>query len=150
MIGDHADFQNWLRAVLPQSWFPDNSPILYSLLGGLGAAWSAIYALLQYVKLQTRIASASDIWLDLIAWDFFGRRLRRQPNEGDDALRSRIMLEMFRERATRSAVDAVLRDLTGRVPTIFDPRGLVTREDIHRWADRAEGLPTTLLEAGVI
>jgi hypothetical protein len=121
MIGDQADFQNRLKAMLPQSWFPDDAPILYCLLGALGSGWSLIYAMLKYVKSQTRIASASDLWLDLVAWDFFGRRLRRQPSEGDDALRSRIMLEMFRERATRSAVEAMLQDLTGRTPIIFEP-----------------------------
>jgi len=121
MIGDQSDFQNRLRAVLPQSWFPDDVPILYSLLGGLGAVWSVIYTLLQYVSSQARIASASDIWLDLITWDFFGYRLRRRSSESDNALRRRIMLEMFRERATRFAVESVLQDLTGRAPIIFEP-----------------------------
>jgi len=121
MIGDQADFQNRLSAVLPASWFPDNTPVLDSLLGGLGAAWSLIYTMLQYVTAQTRITSASDIWLDLIAWDFFGHRLWRRPSERDDALRNRIMLEMFRERATRSAVESMLQGLTGRAPIIFEP-----------------------------
>jgi hypothetical protein len=79
-----------------------------------------MYAMLRYAKSQTRIATASDIWLDLISWDFFGKRLKRGPSEGDDALRSRIMLEMFRERATRSAVETVLEELTGRAPIIFE------------------------------
>jgi hypothetical protein len=121
MIGDQSDFQNRLTAVLPESWFPDSAPILDSLLGGLGAAWSLIHVMLQYATSQTRILTAGDMWLDLIAWDFFGRRLRRQPSEGDDALRRRIILEMFRERATRSAVESVLQDLTGRAPIIFEP-----------------------------
>jgi hypothetical protein len=120
MIGDQTDFQNRLSAVLPASWFPDRTPVLDSLLGGLGAAWSLIYTMLQYAISQTRILTAGDIWLDLIAWDFFGRRLRRRPRESDDALRCRIMLEMFRERATRLAVESVLQNLTGRVPVIFE------------------------------
>lgn len=120
MIGDQTDFQNRLRAVLPESWFLGCAPILDSLLGGLGVAWSLIYSMLQYAKSQTRIATASDIWLDLIAWDFFGGWLRRRANESDGALRRRVMLEMFRERATRSAVESVLLDLTGRAPTIFE------------------------------
>jgi len=121
MIGDQVDFENRLRAVLPQSWFSDDAPVLYGLLAGLGAGWSVIYAMLRYAKSQTRITTASDIWLDLISWDFFGKRLKRRPSEGDDALRSRIMLEMFRERATRSAVETVLEELTGRAPIIFEP-----------------------------
>jgi hypothetical protein len=121
MTGDQADFQARLRAVLPASWFPDSTPVLDSLLGGLGAAWALIYTMLRYVTSQTRIITASDMWLDLIAWDFFGRRLRRRLNESDNALRSRIMLEMFPERATRSAVESVLKSLTGRAPIIFEP-----------------------------
>ena len=121
MIGDQGDFQNRLNAVLPTGWFPDNSPILDALLGGLGAAWSLIYDMLQYVKSQARIASASGIWLDIIAWDFFGYQLERWPVESDDGLRRRIMLEMFRVRATRSAVATVLHDLTGRDPALFEP-----------------------------
>ena len=121
MIGDQADFQNRLSAVLPGKWFPDNTPILDSLLGGLGAAWALIYTMLQHVTLQTRITSASDIWLDLTAWDFFGYRLKRRANESDAALRRRIMLEMFRERATRRAVESILEDQTGRTPIIFEP-----------------------------
>src|ERR1700678_4320225 len=101
MTGDQSDFRNRLIAVMPGSWFPDSTPILDALLGGLAAAWSPIYNMLQYVKSQARISSASDVWLDLVAWDFFGRRLKRRPSESDDRLRDRIMLEMFRERATR-------------------------------------------------
>ena len=121
MIGDQSDFENRLRSVLPQSWFPDDAPILCRLLSGLGATWSLIYTQLQYVRSQARIHSASDVWLDLISWDFFGHRLRRRPAENDDSLRSRIMLEMFRERATRLAIESVLQDLTGRAPLIFEP-----------------------------
>ena len=121
MIGDQTDFKNRLRVVLPASWIPDRTPILDSLLGGLGAAWSLIYGTLRYATSQTRILTASDIWLDLVAWDFFGGRLSRQPTESDDVLRARIMLEMFRDRATRSAVESLLQDLTGRVPVIFEP-----------------------------
>jgi hypothetical protein len=121
MIGDQSDFQRRLSVVLPASWFPDETPVLSSLLGGLGAAWSLIYAALQYVTLQTRIASACDIWLDMAAWDFFGGRLRRRPIESDTALRARILREMFRERATRLAISSALQDLTGRTPIIFEP-----------------------------
>jgi len=121
MTGDQSDFQNRLRAVLPACWFSDTTPILDTLLCGLGSAWALMYAMLQYVTSQTRITSATDIWVDLAAWDFFGWRLRRRPAESDGALRGRIMLEMFRERATRLAVESALQDLTGRAPMIFEP-----------------------------
>ena len=120
MIGDQADFQRRLRAVLPQGWFPDDSPILENVLDGLGTAWSVIYTFLSYAKSQCRIHSASSFWLDLISLDFFGNQLRRRQNETDDSLRERILLEMFRDRATRPALVAALEDLTGRRPLVFE------------------------------
>ena len=39
-------------------------------------AW--VYQQLQYAKAQTRIATATDVWLDIIARDFFGDRLFRR------------------------------------------------------------------------
>ena len=121
MIGDQQDMAARLRAVLPTHWFPDSAPILDGLLSGLATAWSSIYSLLQYVKAQTRIGSASDIWLDVIAMDFFGTRIARWVNEGDDAFRHRIQREIFRERGTRAAVITALQDLTGRTPVVFEP-----------------------------
>jgi len=121
MIGDQTDFQSRLLAVLPARWFPDTVPILDTLLSGLAATWSTIYGMLQYVRLQARISSASDVWLDLVAWDYFGWQLQRRPSESDDALRDRIMLEMFCERVTRAAVQSAVTRLTGRVPLIFEP-----------------------------
>jgi hypothetical protein len=77
--------------------------------------------MLQYVKAQTRIATASDIWLDIIALDFFGTRLARRRGQADAAFRSRIQRELFRERGTRAAIVSALQDLTGRPPRIFEP-----------------------------
>ena len=97
-----------LRAVLPTYWFPDSAPVLDGLLNGLAAGWAWSYQQLQYVKAQTRIATATDIWLDVIADDFFGNRLSRRPGQSDSALRGRIQRELFRERGTRGAIASVL------------------------------------------
>jgi hypothetical protein len=121
MIGDAEDFQNRLTAVLPTRWFADESPVRDAILAGLATGWSWSYGLLQYVKCQSRIASASGIWLDVIARDFFGSQLQRWSDQDDDAFRIRIQREVFRERATRAAVASVLQDLTGRAPAIFEP-----------------------------
>ena len=121
MTGDQRDMATRLRAVLPTHWFPDSAPVLDGLLSGLAVAWSSIYNLLQYVKAQTRIGTASDIWLDVIALDFFGTRIPRWVNEGDDAFRARIKREIFRERGTRAALTTALQDLTGRSPVVFEP-----------------------------
>ncbi len=110
-----------LRAVLPARWFPDSAPVLDGLLNGLASGWSFAYQQLQYVKAQTRIATATDIWLDIIALDFFGNRLVRRAAQSDDAFRSDIQRELFRERGTRAAIVSVLLDLTGRAPVVFEP-----------------------------
>lgn len=120
MTGDQSDVLARIRAVLPR-WFPDVSPILNGLLNGLAWAGSFIYSLYAYTKLQTRILTATDGWLDMIAADFFGSALRRAANQTDASFRARIIINMFRERATRNGITKVLIDLTGRAPVIFEP-----------------------------
>ena len=110
-----------IRAVLPTRWLADDTPILDALLNGVGTAWSWVYNLLAYVRSQTRISSATDIWLDVIAEDFFGPNLARRSGESDGTLRQRVQRELFRDRATRAAIAAALTDLTGRAPFIFEP-----------------------------
>jgi hypothetical protein len=107
--------------VLPTRWFPDQAPVLDSILGGLASCWTWAYGMLQYVKAQARIATATDIWLDIVALDFFGNRLSRRRGQSDAAFRSRIQRELFRERGTRRAIISALQDLTGRAPDIFEP-----------------------------
>lgn len=119
--GSPDDMLARLKAVLPLHWFPDDTPVLDGLLAGLAAAWSWLYGLLSYVRLQTRIATASDVFLDIIAQDFFGSRLTRGTGQSDAAFRQRIQLELLRERGTRAAITSVLTDLTGRAPIIFEP-----------------------------
>jgi hypothetical protein len=121
VTGDEGDILARLKAVLPARWFPDSAPILDGLLTGLSSGWSWVYQQLQYVRAQTRIASATDIWLDIIAQDYFGPRLVRRTGQGDPAFRSTIQHELFRERATRNAVVSLLHDLTGRPPLVFEP-----------------------------
>jgi hypothetical protein len=121
MTGDQQDMLARLRAVLPPRWFADSAPVLDGLLSGLASGWTWAYQQLQYVKAQTRLATASDIWLDMIANDFFGSHLLRRPGQSDEAFRTHIQKELFRERGTRSAIVSTLRDLTGRAPLVFEP-----------------------------
>lgn len=127
-IGDTNDLAGRIRAVLPTSWFPSSpaegqsaTPILDGVLTGLGAAWAALYSLLSYTKLQTRIATATDFFLDLIAADFFGVKLPRRSGEADAVFRARIQKSIFAPRATRGALSSILSELTGREPVIFEP-----------------------------
>lgn len=121
MTGDRADMVARLRAVLPTHWFPEDTPVLDGVLNGLASAWTWLFQLLQYVRAQTRLATATGVWLDVIAQDFCGTRLTRRSGQSDDAFRNRIRQELLRERGTRNAVTSVLLDLTNRPPAIFEP-----------------------------
>lgn len=132
--GDQGDFLSRIKSTLP-TWFSDSTPILDALLAGLSQAWANIYALYLYAQLQTRIKTATDGWLDLIAGDFFGTRILRRANQTDASFRAMIIANLFRERATRAALIQVLTELTGRAPVVIEPQ---------RPADTdAYGVPTT-------
>lgn len=119
--GDQSDILQRLKATLPR-WFGDSTPILDALLQGLAWAGSFVYSLISYARLQTRIKTATDGWLDMIAADFFGSFLSRAANQSDASFRARIIINLFRERATRGGVIKVLQDLTGRTPLVFEPQ----------------------------
>lgn len=119
--GDQADVAARLRALLPKSWFPKTAPNLDASLQGAAWALSSIYTQFTYIKLQTRIKSATDGWLDMISGDFFGTSLPRLTNETDGAFRARILANLFVKGPTRSCMYNVLYLLTGRAPTIFEP-----------------------------
>ncbi len=121
MTGDAPDILTRLKAVLPSRWFADETPVLNGILAGLASGWAWVYSLLSYAIAQTRIVTATDFWLDVIAQDFFGGRLHRRAGEPDNGFRHRILRALLREHGTRSAVIATLTDLTGRVPQIFEP-----------------------------
>jgi hypothetical protein len=121
MTGDAPDILARLKAVLPTRWFADETPVLDGMLAGLAWGWAWAYSLLRYAAAQTRIATATDVWLDVIARDFFGARLCRRAGELDQPFRNRIARELLRERGTRGSIVSVLTDLTGRVPRVFEP-----------------------------
>lgn len=129
VTGGPVDFAARLRAVLPARWFPDtapgeksNSPVLDAVLAGIASVWAAVYALLAGAKLQTRIATATDVFLDMIARDFFGAGLQRRPTEADVNYRARILASLLPSAGTRAALIGALVRLTGRVPVVFEPR----------------------------
>ena len=119
--GDQADVFARIKSTLPSSWFGDSTTIIDGLIQGLAWAGSFVYSLYAYAKLQTRIKTATDGWLDMISADFFGTTLPRQTNQTDASFRARIIVNLFRERATRAGIVKVLLDLTGRTPAIFEP-----------------------------
>lgn len=121
MIGTATDMIARLLALLPLRWFADSAPVLGAVLAGLADGWAWLYAMLAYAKLQTRIATATDSFLDLIAADFFAAALPRRFGEADAAFRARIQRELLRPRATRAALIGELTALTGRAPVVFEP-----------------------------
>lgn len=121
MIGDQSDFTARLKSLLPNGWFSDDAPVLNAVLNGLSYCLSLMYGLIAYAKLQTRIATATDGFLDLVAFDYFGAFLMRRLKEIDGALRARIFLNLLREKATRHGIIKVLTDLTGQIPIVFEP-----------------------------
>lgn len=140
MNGDKADITRRLRAALPGGWFPvtgatdtvSATPVLDGLLTGLSEAWAWLYDMIRFVVLQSRIRTATGVWLDVIALDYFGLTLRRAVSETDIAFRRRILLNLLRDRATRAAVIGVLTDLTGRAPVVFEPSNT---GDSGAWGD---------------
>lgn len=119
--GDQDDITNRQYSVLPP-WFPDlaAAPVLKALLDGASGVSAFIYAYLSYAALQTRIKTATDAWLDLIAWDFFGGKFVRRNGETDTSWSPRIVAEILRPRQTREAIARVMQDLTGRTPRIIE------------------------------
>lgn len=117
--GDQADCLIRIKSTLP-TWFAAGpTPILDALLNGpaWGLAW--VYTLYAYAKLQLRVTTASDGWLDLIAQDLFGSAVRRL-DDNDDTFRRRIQLGMFRERNTHHALLGAVKSITGNTPGITE------------------------------
>ena len=119
--GDQSDILARIKSVLP-TWFGGSSPMLDAVLSGLAQASAFVYSLYSYAKLQTRILTASDGWLDMIAADFFGTSIVRKTNQTDASFRATIIANLLRERATRNAIVLVLTALTGRTPKIIEPQ----------------------------
>ena len=119
--GDKADMVARVKALLPNGWFTDETPILDGVLNGIGWALAFIYSLISYARQQTRIATATDGFLDLISFDFFGTTLPRGQQESDASFRKRIQAHLFLERGTRRGLIRALELLTGRTPQIFEP-----------------------------
>jgi hypothetical protein len=121
MIGDIDDMAGRLRMVLPARWFGDTTPVLDAVLTGLAQAWSGLYGLLAAVQSQSRIATASGVFLDIAAADYLGGVLPRRAGEADAAYSARIRGNLLTKRATRAGVVQALTNLTGRSPRVFEP-----------------------------
>lgn len=123
MTGDTNDIFLRLKNALPLRWFgtsADSPSIIDGVLWGLATVLAFVYSLYVYAKKQTRILTATDTWLDLIAWDFFAGSVVRGVGQTDDSFRAAIQANMFRAKLTRAAITSILKQLTGVAPTIIE------------------------------
>lgn len=119
--GDSSDFTARIKALLPLGWFRDPTPVLDAVLSGISSAFASLYSLCSYARLQTRIATATEGFLDLIGFDYFGGKLPRRLRESDDGYRARILAALLAEKGTRRGLIRTLVALTGRMPLVFEP-----------------------------
>lgn len=110
-----------LRALLPNGWFGDSTPVLDAVTVGTGALWAAVATLIGAVRAQSRIATASGVFLDLAAVDYCGVAVKRRAGESDPAFSVRLRAAVLTSRATRAALVSAIERITGRTPTLFEP-----------------------------
>jgi hypothetical protein len=127
-VGSQSDMLARLKAVLPAGWFPltpagqpSTTPILDGILSGPAWMLAQAFALISYVQLQQRIATATGIFLDLASLDYFGANLPRKNAESNPAFSARIRANLLPPLGTRPAVIQALTRLTGTEPIIFEP-----------------------------
>jgi len=112
---DQGDWTYRLLSLFPRSWASDQAfavgGLLYSVFNAIAGPFASLYAMLAYVKLQTRIKTATDINLDQISSDFFGGTLPRLPSETDDHFRIRILNALLGNATTRAGIAAALSNV---------------------------------------
>lgn len=122
MIGDANDIAARIKRALPR-WFgyvADLRPVRDAFVAGMAAALADIFALIDFARKQTRVATSTGGWLELSAFDFFGDDFKRLGGEADAHYSRRIRQEVLRKRQTRDAIDSAVFDLTGNHPQIWE------------------------------
>lgn len=126
--GDQQNMVSRLRSALPSRWFPltqagqaSQTPVLDVVLNAWSGAWAWFYSLYTYVNLQTRLATSTDVFLDLASQDFLGTTTPRRIGEPDAGYSARIRANIIAPRATRAGVSQIITALVGSPPTIFEP-----------------------------
>lgn len=131
--GSPADLVDRLGRVLPGGWFADQAPVLDTVLNALAAGWSGLFQLLTTTQAQTRIATASSIFLDMTSQDFLGATLPRRTAEPDDSYRIRIERAILRTHNTRADVLNAILSVTNRPPRLIEPARIA---DTGSWNGR--------------
>lgn len=120
-----------LLRLFPTRWTSDSAKqvggVLYSVFNAMGSQFTFLQNELLYAFKSSRIMTATDVALDLIAADLFGETkyypatVVRTAGETDDSFRARILAAMFVGGATRAALLRVLSRLTGTEFRIIEP-----------------------------
>jgi len=74
--GDSNDILTRVKMLIPFRWFSWVAPIRDAILGGLSDSMAWCYSWIVYAKQQSRIATSTGPFLDLISYDFLGRTCR--------------------------------------------------------------------------
>jgi hypothetical protein len=128
---DQAGFAARISGLIPFSWFDgnDDTPVYNVVINGAAYPLAEMGALFQYALNQNRIGTATGVWLDRIAYDFFGPSFPRKSwntangttaYEQDDAYRARVIEQILAPKATRLGINDALVNLTGRSPVIIE------------------------------
>lgn len=119
IIGSSADILARIKRLIPNRWFAWNAPYRDAVIGGLSDLGSWCYSLILYAQKQARLATATGPFLDIFAYDFTGRYLRR--NKANDAVfRAKIKATVLQERVTRAGMNNAVTLLVGTAPTILE------------------------------
>lgn len=127
--GDLERYRTQLIDLIPRSWTTGGAKIrggmLWAIMTGIASVATFCKTTLIQVKRQLRISTASNGSLDAISLDFFGDippgRLPRLAGEGDEAYRTRLVIEITREKVTVEGISTAVEYLTGAKPQIFEP-----------------------------
>ena len=118
--GDSNDILKRVLREIPARWFSSVAPVSNAIMGGLADLSSWSYSWITYLRAQSRLATATGLSLDLIAYDFLGLYLRRK-TLNDASFKAKIKSTILQERVTRNGMVSALTTLTGNAPVIFEP-----------------------------
>jgi hypothetical protein len=114
------DIVNRVKMLIPNRWFSWVAPIRDAVLGGLADVMAWCRSLIDYARMQSRLATCTGIFLDIFAFDYLRRYLLRR-GANDAVFRAKIKATILQERVTRNGMNYAINQLTGSNPSIFEP-----------------------------
>ncbi len=109
------------EGVLPRDWFKA-SAVFDGAIAGFASIGSWAYGLLAYARLQMRIQTSTDGWLDMASSDYLGDGvLPRLGGEPDDIYAQRILDNILPQADTRAAISRAIEVASGEVPRLVEP-----------------------------